>query len=255
MKGLDELYLDDIMILAYYTPPTPEPTYTVVPDVITVDEGAAVTFTVTTNIPDGTLYYTLEGTINSSDVVGGLLSGSVDISGGTGIFYRTFTTDGISEGSETVTAKLRLESIDGTIVAESVPVTINDTSIPSTNNPATVLRIATSKSRIQMGGIAVFILGSGDSYTLAIYDSWIASNDDRIFVIADTVHVGANLKLEFLGEFGEGWTDSINGTAIDSVIQLCGYVYTETYGQWSRVDAENNPVEQSYTYSSGFTYI
>jgi len=118
------------------------PTYSVSPSSSTVNEGSSVTFTINTNgVANGTtLYYTVEtitGTINSSDFSSGSLSGSVNISGASGIYNTggsasvsyTLTNDVTTEGSESFRFQVRTGSISGTVVATSTIVTIGDTSI------------------------------------------------------------------------------------------------------------------------------
>ena len=115
-------------------PPPPVPTYAIVPDITTVDEGAGVVFTVTTtDVADGTiLYYSTTGTAVAADFDDVLLTGSVTITGNTGSITRAIAADITTEGSETFALELRTVSITGDIVATSAVVTINDTSTATT---------------------------------------------------------------------------------------------------------------------------
>ena len=144
----------------------PVPTYTITPDVYSVNEGSTLTFTVATrNVPDGDFYYTLQGTLDSSDVVGGSLSGGVTIASGVGTFQVTFVEDLTTEGEEALIAELRTGSTSGTIVATSAVVTINDT---STTPPLTVCSIGE-------GGIIASISG-GHGLAVLPYDLSSAAN-------------------------------------------------------------------------------
>lgn len=110
------------------------PTYTITPSDTTVNEGASVTFAIsTTNVPNGTtLYYTLNsvsGSVNSSDFTSGSLSGSVIVSGSSASISYTLANDLTNnEGNESFQIRLRTGSISGTIVATSPTVTISDSS-------------------------------------------------------------------------------------------------------------------------------
>jgi plastocyanin len=107
------------------------PTYTIVPSVTTVNEGANITFTINTNnVIDGTiLFYTLEGgSAVGADFSNTTLSGQVEINSNTGTIVRTITSDLTTEGNETFYLKLRTGSISGTVVKTSSLITIADTS-------------------------------------------------------------------------------------------------------------------------------
>jgi len=107
---------------------TPPPTYAVAPPagVTSVNEGTALTFTVTTtNLPSPTtLYWVLT---NSGDFVNS--TGTVIINSNTGTFSVTPTADFTTEGAETFTVGIRTSAISVSDVATSNPVTINDTSL------------------------------------------------------------------------------------------------------------------------------
>ena len=109
--------------------------YSITPDVSSVNEGSAVTFTVrTTGIINGTtLYWTNDGTSSAADFSGSTNSGSFTVTDGvaaiTATITRTLTNDTTTEGSETLIINLRTGSTSGTIVATASTVTINDTSL------------------------------------------------------------------------------------------------------------------------------
>lgn len=106
-------------------------TYSISANVSSVNEGAAVGFTVTTNsVPDGTIvYWTTSGNVSSSDFSDSTTSGNVTISSGSANIVRSLTADATTEGTEHFALQLRLGSISGSIVATSSNVIVNDTSI------------------------------------------------------------------------------------------------------------------------------
>jgi len=109
-------------------------TYSISPSTSSVNEGSSVSFTInTTNVDSGTtLYWTLNtvsGTINSSDISGGVTSGSFTITNSTGSVSITLANDTTTEGSESFQLQVRTGSTSGPIVATSSTVTINDTSL------------------------------------------------------------------------------------------------------------------------------
>jgi hypothetical protein len=108
------------------------PTVSVTPSTTNLNEGSSVTFTISTSLSSGTLYWTtnaVSGTINASDFTGGATSGSVAISGGSGSVVLTLANDTTTEGTESFQLQIRSVSVSGNILATSSTVTINDTSI------------------------------------------------------------------------------------------------------------------------------
>ena len=112
-------------------PPPPSATFSVVPSSSSVNEGASLTFTITTtNVDDGTqLYWNVS---NSGDFITN--SGTVTINSLVGTFSASPSSDFTTEGAETFTATIKTVSFDGTVVATSDPVTINDTSTTPVGN-------------------------------------------------------------------------------------------------------------------------
>ena len=109
-------------------PPPPPATYTVGQNSTAISEGGSVTYTVTTtNVTNGTtLYYTLSGTATADDFVGGTMAGSFTINNNTGSFNVNVVGDIVTDDGETFTAKIRLDSSSGTVVATAAEVTITD---------------------------------------------------------------------------------------------------------------------------------
>lgn len=140
---------------------TPTPTYSIVPDTITIDEGGTiglqtVTYAITTtNVANGTrLYWTNSGTTNAADI-GGSNSGYVDISGDSASLSLTATADATTETSETIIIELRTVSVSGTIVATADTVTVGDTSL----TPTYTVTPALSQTSVDEGSGITFEVG------------------------------------------------------------------------------------------------
>jgi hypothetical protein len=107
---------------------TPVPvvrTYSISPSSSSVNEGASVSFTVYSNVPDNTILdWDLVG-VQSEDIVGSLLSGTVTIIGGQGIITITVATDTVLYEAES----LLLRIVKATSVLATASVIIIDTSI------------------------------------------------------------------------------------------------------------------------------
>ena len=107
---------------------TPTPvvrTYSISPSSSSVNEGASVSFTVYSNVPDNTILdWDLVG-VQSEDIVGGLLSGTVTIIGGQGTIAITVATDTVLYEVES----LLLRIVKATSILATASVVIIDTSI------------------------------------------------------------------------------------------------------------------------------
>lgn len=83
-------------------------TISVAPSATTIGESGTVTFTVTTNLPNGTvIYWENVGSTNAQDFTDDLNSGAVAVSGGSASFTRTLRSnvpgvDSVGEGNETI---------------------------------------------------------------------------------------------------------------------------------------------------------
>ena len=113
-------------------------TYSVAPNITTVNEGNSVVFTVTTeNVPNGTtLYWSTSGTISAADFTDVIATGSFTITNNIGTITRTLSNDALTEGSETMSLSIRTNSTSGTVVAISSTVTVVDTSTNPTYSVA-----------------------------------------------------------------------------------------------------------------------
>jgi hypothetical protein len=114
------------------------PTYAVVANVGSVNEGGTVTYTITTtNVANGTYYWTNSGSTNASDFSDNSNSGSFTINSNSGSFTRTLRNDLTTESAETIVIQIRTTSITGTVVATALSVTVNDTSTTPTQPTVT----------------------------------------------------------------------------------------------------------------------
>ena len=106
------------------------PTYSITPNVYTINEGDTVSFNITTtNVDNNTLLY--YDVINTSTVSGdftGNISGSVTIVNNKGLFSIVAKNDFTTEFTETFKLNLRAGSSAGSIVSTSASISINDTS-------------------------------------------------------------------------------------------------------------------------------
>ena len=99
------------------------------------NEGDSFTTTMTTtNVANSTeLWWELSGTgIAAGDFSSGALTGSGTISNNTFNFSHTVAEDTLTEGTETVTIKLFVDSSRTSQVGNTVTVTLNDTSLSPT---------------------------------------------------------------------------------------------------------------------------
>lgn len=110
---------------------TPTPTYQITESVSSVEEGAAVVFTVTTtNVPDGTtLYWENIGTTTANDFSDNQNDGTITITSNSGSITRTLLLDDVPAETETIILQLRTESLSGSIVATSGTVSVVDKTV------------------------------------------------------------------------------------------------------------------------------
>jgi hypothetical protein len=105
----------------------PVVTFTSIP--ASINEGSSGTFNISvTNFPSGTLYWTtLHNSTSAADF--STNSGSFTVTNSTGSFLVTALADSLTEGPETFSVQVRINSTVGTVIGTSNLVTINDTSI------------------------------------------------------------------------------------------------------------------------------
>ena len=106
--------------------PSPFPTYATAASSTSVNEGDTVTFTVTTErVADGTTLYW--DTSSDDDV--DTNNGSFTITSGSGTFAITLSEDTLTEGTETVNARVYVDSGRTNKVATTPNITVADTSL------------------------------------------------------------------------------------------------------------------------------
>jgi len=160
--------------------------YTINESVTSVNEGGSVTFTFTG--PDGVYYYwinVVSGFITQGDFSSGFATevgspgrASFIVSGGTGQFSVSLTSDVRFEGNETFTVKVSTTDVSGAVI-ESDVVTINDTSkqeytmtIPNiVEGNALVVNVATNNGPsealfYEISGAAAAKFGTTQIYSL-----------------------------------------------------------------------------------------
>jgi hypothetical protein len=96
-----------------------------------VNEGGSVTFNfITSGIANGQpVYWTITGSNNSSDFVGGVSSGNVIVNSNAASLVLTLANDLTTEGTESFALQLRTGGLAGTIMAISNTIYVVDTSI------------------------------------------------------------------------------------------------------------------------------
>lgn len=122
------------------------PTYTLTAIQLSTDEGKTADFTLSTiDVPSGSVIaYKLVG-INSADIIGGSLIGSVTTNNqGTALISIAISADQLTEGSETLTL---------VIAGATASVVINDTS-----KSVPTYALTTSNSEVSEGSTAIFTL-------------------------------------------------------------------------------------------------
>lgn len=205
-------------------------TYAIAPDVTNVNEGDAVTFTVTTaNVPDGTtLYYSTTGTAEAADFADNTSTGSFVINSNTATITRTLANDltlDATEGSETFALEIRTVSIAGTIQAVSSSVTVADTSTASYTTTISSTQAAEESTLT----IDVATIGISDGSTLYYSTSGTASTTTDINSVSGSFVVNSNagtfdidLLQDYIPDDGETFTvnirtGSISGAIVDTI--------------------------------------
>jgi hypothetical protein len=172
------------------------PTYSLSRSAASVNEGVAVTITLTTtNVPNGTtLPYTITGTgITSADLGGASLTGNFTVNSNTASLVLNIAADYTTEGSETFTLALNNGSA-------SISVTINDTSqLPTyslSRSAATVTEgqsftITLTTTSLQNGDTVPYTISgtgitSGDIGGASLTGNFIINNNSASLVINTT---------------------------------------------------------------------
>jgi Concanavalin A-like lectin/glucanases superfamily len=198
------------------------PVYSVSASSSSINEGTAVTYTITTQyVLDGTiLYWTTSGTTVAADFTDGVTSGSVTMADGTATVVRTLTSDITTEGAETIVFELRTVSTSGTIVASTPSGTVNDTSVLTiTPDVSSINEGATVTWTINAIGFGTGTLYYTNSGTTSAGDFSDGLNSGSIAITADSGTLTKTLQLDLSTEGSETIiiqirTSSTSGTIV-----------------------------------------
>ena len=188
------------------------PTYTVTASAESVNEGSTVYFTLaTTNIAAGTEYnYSLTG-IDTVDVLGGALTGSVKIDGlGQAVIPITLVEDTLTEGSETL--KISIAGKDATV-------TVADTSItPPVKRDFVITAGEIATSNAQTGNIAyaVAVPNSGDS-SVALNSDGVTPDGGFVVTGDSNITLTAGNSNDVITIDSEGTTNASTGLGNDTI--------------------------------------
>ncbi len=196
----------------------------VTPNTTSATEGDTVTFTVTdANGNTGVLYYSLNG-IQTADVTGGL-TGSFNMTSGSGTFQVPLIADGVAEG-ESFTATVRSGSTTGTVLFTSGSVSIADAALSTGVN-----------LRTSFHSVGVYTVSDGSSNTTANYSvaeiQQNSSGAGRLYLIHKATHAtnyyndaevaciqvldstGSTIKQNWwFGSNGAGWATGTTGNPL-----------------------------------------
>lgn len=128
------------------------PTFSIVPNRTTLNEGETVTYTITTTNFSSTLYFSVSGTITSSNDLILPFDRNIPLVGGIGTLTLSSSKDTAVESPETLIVYLRTVDTSGPIVATAPTVTINDPPPPVYEFAATT-QIYTDSSLLVTNGI------------------------------------------------------------------------------------------------------
>ena len=141
------------------------PTYSLSRSAVSVDEGSAITFTLTTtNVANGTnVAYTITG-ISVEDLSTGTLTGNFVVNNNTASITLIAYNDSLTEGSETITI---------TAAGQTTTATINDTSYAVTGPAETVLLLNGNGTAVYGD---TFVDSSSNNFTITKSGSPIIRN-------------------------------------------------------------------------------
>lgn len=244
------------------------PSATITASANPIDEGQTFTGTVnTTNFTSGTLYWTLE--ITSGNLTGtdfSATSGSFSISSSTGSFSFNVLSDTYTEGTETLTIKVRLNSTTGQVIGTLTGVNISDTSTGTSEPLNKTLSFYESRFGATIGTLNVYVVDSnGNIQGSSIYTatgnlnttSWflreltfpVPSGNYRIAfhyvssssftgdIALDLITIDGN-QYSFEGPSAEGWvtTSGLNTSSSSSAFTTTTaptFTSTGTLGRWN----------------------
>lgn len=183
-------------------------------DPTSYNEGGVITFNVTG--PDGTLYYSISGTVAAADFADSALTGSFPITGNSGTFTKTLVSDFATEGAETFTLSVRSGSTSGTVVATSPTITVNDTSVTT---------VSVASSPVDEGVAFTVTVGSNNGtlyYSLdgtgVTTDDFVGGNTGSFTVASNTGSFIKTVAADTLTEGAETFTVNIRSGSVSGTI-------------------------------------
>ena len=183
-------------------------------DPTSYNEGGVITFNVTG--PDGTLYYSISGTVVAADFADSALTGSFPITGNSGTFTKTLVSDFATEGAETFTLSVRSGSTSGTVVATSPTITVNDTSVTT---------VSVASSPVDEGVAFTVTVGSNNGtlyYSLdgtgVTTDDFVGGNTGSFTVASNTGSFIKTVAADTLTEGAETFTVNIRSGSVSGTI-------------------------------------
>lgn len=186
------------------------PTFSLVADAPSVDEGSTASFTLTTtNVADGTsVPYTLSG-INADDLASGSLSGVATVTGGKATISVALKADATTEGAETLTVSINGQSA-------TAAMTVNDT---STTPLPSVFSIAAASAAVVEGNtgastdVVVTITRTNPTQAATVEVNFTGTADAADYTATDPAPTGSQVAFA-AGETTKTLTVSVKGDTV-----------------------------------------
>jgi hypothetical protein len=236
-------------------------TISVAPSATTIGESGTVTFTVTTNLPNGTVvYWENIGTTNPQDFTDDLNSGAVAVSGGSASFTRTLRSnvagvDGVGEGSETIVMIVGTTPryLGGGVLAVASTVTVLDN--PVTSGLILHLDAGNPASYPGSGTTWTDLSGSGNTGVLTNGPGYSGLNGGRITFDGadDVISIANSASLQV----GDTFTVSawINATSLTGRLGIFSTRTANPAGCWQIEVGEGNALPNGISVTGVGTWI
>ena len=204
----------------------PVPSVVLTPAAASVNEGATIAFNLSTqNVANGTVYtYQITG-VSPSDVVGGVLSGTVTVNSGAGTISVPLAADSVTEGAETLTVTL---IGTGQATAPTASVTVNDTSL----TPVSTYALTSGIDTIGSGPTSGNSSGTADLNTLnngdRIVDDSTTDNDTLIAQVTGATPLDSTVNFTNIENIG---FNVLSGTLSADALNYAGVKVLALAGQ------------------------
>jgi hypothetical protein len=213
-------------------------TITVAPNAATIGESGTVTFTITTNLPNGTVvYWENIGTTDAQDFTDDLNSGAVAVSGGSATFTRTLRStlsgvDRVGEGNETIVIIVGTTprflgggalAAAGTVAVIDTPVTTGLIMHLDAGNPASYPGSGATWTDLTANGNTVLLQGSPPLVNRAIqFDGstqWARTSGNLNLTTFDSVTVEIVVRstpgtVQCAWEHTTDWNTNVGGIGL-----------------------------------------